>query len=285
MSTNDSINLSDGDMVDDPESAMRDARQRFIAAFPKRADSVGLLLNMVATLGPKGPVRPLREIVHRTAGLAGTLGFPTVSVRARELEELLDHADQQVLDGSRVNQVFDALRDGFTEDLSTPPAWAVTVPVSSQPRRIMVVEDDEDQREVVTICLKAAGFVVLPIAEGDKVLQAARRLRPDLILLDANLPGQDGYSVCRELKMDPELSRTPVIFTTVRAKVDDKAVGLLLGADEYLTKPLDMSEVALRISILLDRKSQRELPAPQAWSGGIADAADLDYESFVVVAR
>ena len=67
---------------DDPEAAMRDARQRFIAAFPKRSDSIGLMLSVVATLGARGPIGPLRQIVHRTAGLAGTLGFPGVSIKA-----------------------------------------------------------------------------------------------------------------------------------------------------------------------------------------------------------
>ncbi len=279
------INLMDQGSEEDPETAMRDARQRFIAAFPRRADSIGLLLNTVTTLGVKGPVGPLREIVHRTAGLAGTLGFPTVSARARDLEELLDQADRQPVDGSRVNQVFDALRDGFTEDLTAPPSWAVTAPVLNRSRRIMVVEDDEDQREVVSIHLRAAGFTVLPVGEGDKVVEAALRLRPDLILLDANLPGLDGYSVCRLLKADPALAGTPVIFTTVRSKVDDKAVGLLLGADEYLTKPLDLTEVVLRITILLDRKTRKDLPASEEWTPAASDVKDLDYESFVVVAR
>lgn len=279
------INLTDQGPDEDPETALRDARQRFIAAFPRRADSIGLLLNTVTTVGVTGPVGPLREIVHRTAGLAGTLGFPTVSARARDLEQMLDHADRQPLDGTQVNRVFDALRDGFSEDLTQPPAWAVTIQTLTRPRRIMVVEDDEDQREVVSIHLRAAGFTVLPVAEGDKAVEAALHLRPDLILLDANLPGLDGYSICRQLKADPALAGTPVIFTTVRSKVDDKAVGLLLGADEYLTKPLDLNEVALRITILLDRKARREVPASEDWSTASNDVKDLDYESFVVVAR
>jgi DNA-binding response OmpR family regulator len=123
------------------------------------------------------------------------------------------------------------------------------------------------------------------VPTGDRVIEAARQLRPDLILLDANLPGMDGYSVCRLLKTDPDLSATPVIFTTVRAKVDDKAVGLILGADEYLTKPLDLPELILRISVLLDRIAARTLP-PSGRQGLVTeDAADLDYASFVAVAR
>jgi DNA-binding response OmpR family regulator len=295
MSPND-IDLAN-EPLDDPEAAMRDARQRFVAAFPKRADSMGFLLNLVATLGPRGPVRPLVEIVHRTAGLAGTLGFPTVSKLARDLEELLEGADRTVIDAQQANVLFDTLRDAFTEDLANPPVWATAVPGTGQARRILVVEDDEDQREVLAIQLRAAGFSVIQVAEGDKVVDAARQARPDLILLDANLPGLDGYSVCRLLKADPDLAGTPVVFTTVRAKADDKAVGLLLGADEYLTKPLDFAELVLRVSLLLERRAARlaATKAPAVGPGQAAatpacptpeaDGADLDYESFVTVAR
>jgi CheY-like chemotaxis protein len=285
MAEPESIDLSDADRSDDPEQAMRDARQRFIAAFPKRADSVGLLLNMVLTLGPKGPVRPLREIVHRTAGLAGTLGFPRVSEFALELEQMLDQADEHIVDSAAANGIFDALREAFAEDLAAPPTWALSGRKVASSRRIMIVEDDEDQREVVSIHLRAAGFTVLPIEQGNRVLAAAQELRPDLILLDANLPGIDGYAVCRLLKADSRLARTPVIFTTVRAKADDKAVGLLLGADEYLTKPLDLNELVMRISILLDRTQAQAAWNAEALPSSSGDATDLDYESFVAVAR
>jgi DNA-binding response OmpR family regulator len=149
----------------------------------------------------------------------------------------------------------------------------------------MVVEDDEDQREVVSIHLRSAGFTVLPVEHGNKVLAAAQEMRPDLILLDANLPGLDGYAVCRILKADSRLARTPIIFTTVRAKADDKAVGLLLGADEYLTKPLDLNELVMRIGILLDRVQAQAVWDAEPLPSSTGDAADLDYESFVAVAR
>jgi len=285
MSSYEPVRVTDADLNEDPESAMRDARQRFIAAFPKRADSVGLLLSMVASIGPRGPVAPLVEIVHRTAGLAGSVGFPTVSTHARTLEELLDGADRHLIDSERAIAVFDAMRDGFTDDLASPPSWAFTGHPSSQSRRIMVVEDDEDQREVVAIHLRSAGYTVNLVPAGDQALDAARLFRPDLILLDANLPGIDGYAVCRLLKADPVLAATPVIFATVRAKVDDKAVGLLLGADEYLTKPLDLSELVVRMSVLLDRQAARALPPSGNQGVVMEDVADLDYESFVVVAR
>jgi CheY-like chemotaxis protein/HPt (histidine-containing phosphotransfer) domain-containing protein len=241
---------------DDPEAAIRDARQRFLASFPKRSDSIGLLLSTVATIGSRGPVLPLRHAVHRMSGLAGTLGFPTVSARARELEQLLDGVDSGSFDASRANLVFEALERAFTDDLGNPPDWVGPGVLALGSGRIMVVEDDEDQREVVCINLAAAGYQPVPVPTGDQAVAAARAERPDLILLDANLPGMDGYTVCRLLKGDTELASTPVLFITARSSLDDRAVGLTLGADDYLVKPVDMSELMLRIQVLLARRAQ-----------------------------
>jgi CheY-like chemotaxis protein len=247
---------------DNPESAMRDARQRFLSAFPSRSDSIGLMLSVVATMGSRGPIVQLRQIVHRTSGLAGMLGFPTVSVHARELEELLDGVERGDFDASRANLAFDALEQGFTDDLAHPPKWVGPDPGAGGNRRIMVVEDDEDQREVVCINLRAAGYVPVPVETGDVALEEARAQKPDLILLDANLPGVDGYTLCRLLKADPVLASTPVLFMTVRASLDDRLVGLTLGADDYLIKPVDMPELMVRIQILLARRAQAPGTSP-----------------------
>jgi DNA-binding response OmpR family regulator/HPt (histidine-containing phosphotransfer) domain-containing protein len=264
------------------EAAWNEARERFVAGFPKRSDSIGYLLALVATLGDQGPVVPLREVVHKTAGLAGTVGFPSVSARARELEDLLDHAGDG-LDVTRANMIFESIEDGFTTDLANPPEWAVSMSKADKQPRVMVVEDDEDQREVVGIHLRAAGYEPVFVPTGDVALSAAREYRPDLILLDANLPGLDGYSVCRLLKLDPDLAETPVIFTTVRSSHDDKIVGLLLGADDYLVKPLDMTELTLRIQLMLANRARRRDTRP---AFALPDEGkELDFESFVALAR
>jgi CheY-like chemotaxis protein len=210
----------------------------------------------VATVGTRGPVAPLRHAVHRLCGLAGMLGFPTVSERARDLEDMVDGLDQGTFDASRANLAFEALEQAFTDDLAHPPDWAVSGALPHGSGRIMVVEDDEDQREVECINLTAAGYEPVPVASGDLALEVARAERPDLILLDANLPGLDGYSVCRLLKGDRDLASTPVLFITTRSSLDDRAVGLTLGADDYLVKPVDMSELMLRIQVLLSRRAQ-----------------------------
>jgi DNA-binding response OmpR family regulator len=169
---------------------------------------------------------------------------------------MLDLVDTGEFDASRANLTFEALERAFTEDLANPPDW---VGPSALPRgtgRVMVVEDDEDQREVMCINLVAAGYDTVPVADGDAALEAARADRPDIILLDANLPGTDGYTICRLLKSDAGLASTPVLFITTRSGLDDRAVGLTLGADDYLVKPVDMSELMLRIQVLLARRAR-----------------------------
>ncbi len=241
---------------ENPDAAMRDARQRFVAAFPKRSDSIGLMLSTVATIGERGPIGPLRQIVHRMSGLAGMLGFPTVSVRARDIELLLDGVNAGTFDASRATLAFDALEQAFTDDLAHPPEWVGPDPAAGGNRRVMLIEDDEDQREVVAINLRAAGYVPIEVPAGDLALDAVRAGRPDLIVLDANLPGIDGYTVCRLIKADPVLAPIPLLFLTVRSSLDDRLVGLTLGADDYLIKPVDMPELMVRIQLLLARRGR-----------------------------
>jgi DNA-binding response OmpR family regulator len=238
---------------DGAESVLREARQRFIASFPKRCDSIALLIKAIAANGPKGSAESLREIAHQVAGMAGTVGFLNVSERASELELLAAQSEKgfnvQVARGE-----LDALRETFSREITTPPAWAVPAPPAAfAVVRILVVDDAEDQRQLMSDYLRLAGYEPVQLASGDVVIDAARQYRPCAILLDANLPGLDGYSVCRLIKSDPELSGIPVIFATVRSSLDDKLAGLTLGADEYLVKPVDMRELLLRLDLLLRR--------------------------------
>ncbi len=236
------------------EGLVREARQHFIAGFPKHCDSIALLLKTISVRGPKGSAEPLRQIAHQIAGAAGAVGFPKVSERASELEMLAAQADKGFsLEVARGQ--LEALRETFAHEISSPPPSAASA-ATSQPQSaacILVVDESEDQRQLVTDYLQLAGYEPVALASGDHVLDAARQHRPDAILLEADLPGLDGYSVCRLLKSDPELAAIPVIFVTVRSSLDDKLAGLTLGADDYLLKPADPRELLLRIQKVLGR--------------------------------
>ena len=114
---------------------------------------------------------------------------------------------------------------------------------------ILIVEDDRDIREVVTILLGREGFKTLQAATGEKALEEISQ-NPDLIILDVMLPDIDGYEVCRRIRT---VSLAPVLFLTAKGGVHEKTVGLEAGGDDYLVKPFFQEELMARIRALLRR--------------------------------
>lgn len=117
--------------------------------------------------------------------------------------------------------------------------------------RIMVVEDDESVRTLAATCLRLYGYHVETADRGDAVLEAIRSGAPDLVILDVNLPGMDGFTVCRRLRATG--SQVPVVFLTARREPSDIRQGYLGGADDYITKPFSIEEMRLRVSAVLRR--------------------------------
>lgn len=118
---------------------------------------------------------------------------------------------------------------------------------------ILVVEDEEDLRELLVFNLEREGFAVLQAADGPAAVKTALARRPDLILLDVMLPGLDGFGVCREIKKNKDCSDIPVVMLTARGEELDRVVGLELGADDYVVKPFSVRELVLRIRAVLRR--------------------------------
>lgn len=116
--------------------------------------------------------------------------------------------------------------------------------------KILVVEDEVSLQETLAYNLTKQGYEVESVGDGTGALDAARRMKPDLILLDIMLPGMDGFEVCRILRN--EMS-TPVLMLTARDDEIDRVVGLEVGADDYLTKPFSMRELIARVKAMLRR--------------------------------
>jgi two-component system phosphate regulon response regulator PhoB len=123
-------------------------------------------------------------------------------------------------------------------------------------RRIMVVEDHAETRELLRYNLTVAGFEARTAGDGVEALAVMGRWRPDLIVLDVMLPGMDGFEICRRLKQMPGLSGVPVILLTARTDEVDRVVGLELGAEDYVVKPFSTRELVLRIRLVLRRSGQ-----------------------------
>jgi DNA-binding response OmpR family regulator len=116
--------------------------------------------------------------------------------------------------------------------------------------RILIVEDDEDIVDVLRRTLRAEGYEVRAAADGPEALEDLADFVPDLVILDLGLPGMDGMEVCNRIR---ETSDVPVLMLTARADPEDRVAGLDTGADDYLVKPFDRSELLARIRALLRR--------------------------------
>jgi DNA-binding response OmpR family regulator len=117
-------------------------------------------------------------------------------------------------------------------------------------RRVLVVEDERTIAESVAARLRAEGFTVHLAADGPSAVEAVRAHQPDLVVLDVMLPGFDGLEVCRRIQADRPV---PVLMLTARDDETDLLVGLAVGADDYLTKPFSLRELAARVHALLRR--------------------------------
>ena len=120
-------------------------------------------------------------------------------------------------------------------------------------KTILVVEDEADIRELLAYNLKAEGYEVVEAGRGEEAVSLLRGGRPDLILLDLMLPDLSGLEVCRRVRRDPALGRTPVLMLTAKGAEVDRVVGLELVADDYVVKPFSVREVMLRVRAVLAR--------------------------------
>jgi sigma-B regulation protein RsbU (phosphoserine phosphatase) len=126
--------------------------------------------------------------------------------------------------------------------------------------KILVVDDNPVNRKLLTTILGREGYQSLEAENGEDALRIARSEDPDVILLDIMMPGQDGFSVCQELRQDPLFEDTPVLFLSALSEVKERIKGFDVGANDYITKPYHQSEVLARVkrSISIRRKNQRQ---------------------------
>jgi two-component system alkaline phosphatase synthesis response regulator PhoP len=137
------------------------------------------------------------------------------------------------------------------------------------PQLILVIEDEPRIARLAQDYLEQAGFRTLAAVDGSQGLAIARREKPDLVVLDLNLPGMDGLDVARALRRD---GGSPIIMLTARSEEADRLIGLELGADDYVTKPFSPRELVLRVRAVLRRAAGDDYH-PQ-----VIRAADLEID-------
>ena len=137
---------------------------------------------------------------------------------------------------------------------------------------VLIVEDEENLLEALKYSFERAGYNVLAARDGEAAVTVARRLKPDLVLLDVMLPRLDGFEVCRLLRLETD---APVLMLTARGEEADRITGLELGADDYVTKPFSMRELLARVRNILKRSAPS-----RAREKLEADGLELDLSSY-----
>jgi len=148
---------------------------------------------------------------------------------------------------------------------------------------VLVVEDEADVADLIKHALERSGSAnVAIVGSGDAALRAVTERRPDLIILDLNLPSISGVEVCRILRSRPDDGRVPIIMLTARSSEDDLVYGLEQGADDYVTKPFSLRELSARVHAVLRRATSDErLDATKTYRGARL-VADFDAVAITV---
>jgi len=146
------------------------------------------------------------------------------------------------------------------------------------PKRILIIEDETDIREMLSLRLKKERFEVLEASEGMTGFKKALEEQPDLVLLDLMLPFTNGLDILRKLRANRKTAQVPIIIVSAKGEESDVVVGLELGADDYVTKPFNMSVLLARINALLRRFQTAEAP-PKIVSIG---SVEIDTDKFLV---
>lgn len=124
-------------------------------------------------------------------------------------------------------------------------------------KTILVVDDEQDIVDLISYNLSKEGYEVATASNGTDAVELAQRLRPDLVILDIMMPGLDGFEVCRTLRQDPSMQSTAIVFLTAKAGEIDQILGLELGADDYIQKPISPRVLLARVKTIFRRGSDR----------------------------
>ena len=121
--------------------------------------------------------------------------------------------------------------------------------------RILIVDDEPNIVLALELLMKKEGYEVHTVADGERAVQAAKELRPDLILLDIMMPKMDGYEVCQRIRSDVLLKDVSIIMLTAKGREVEREKGMALGADHYITKPFSTRQVVMKVREILTAKS------------------------------
>ena len=141
------------------------------------------------------------------------------------------------------------------------------------PKKILIVEDEANIRELLRLYLEREGYTVLEAENGVEGIKKWKSDKPDMLLLDVMMPGMDGWAVCREIRAESDV---PIIMLTAKGETADRVSGLEMGADDYIVKPLEMPEVIARVRAVFRRIAPDDAPEKLSFDNLVIDKQAYD---------
>ena len=215
-------------------------------------------------------LQPLRSFFHTISGVAAPVGFPllgTIAGMGEEFIALLMGGKAEVSPGGMqlltrgLDEIDHFLQSRAPEQKgrAPPPPAPPPAAVDLRNQKILLVDDDPLSAKLVNLCLAKAGAITLHCKRPQDALAMVRAERPDLILLDLLMPGQDGFETCFQLRADVASERIPIIFLTRQTDAETHLQAMRLGGDDFVTKPFEPDLLTRRVSEhLLKRARERE---------------------------
>ena len=140
-------------------------------------------------------------------------------------------------------------------------------------KKILIVEDDENIRELLRLYLEREGYTVIEAENGVEGIKQWKSEKPDMLLLDVMMPVMDGWTVCKEIRAESDV---PIIMLTAKGETADRVSGLEMGADDYIVKPLEMPEVIARVRAVFRRMAPDETPEKLSFDNLVIDKQAYD---------
>ena len=141
------------------------------------------------------------------------------------------------------------------------------------PKKILIVEDEANIRELLRLYLEREGYTVLQAEHGVQRIKTWKSDKPDMLLLDVMMPVMDGWAVCREIRAESDV---PIIMLTAKGETADRVSGLEMGADDYIVKPLEMPEVIARVRAVFRRMAPDDAPEKLSFDNLVIDKQAYD---------
>lgn len=145
-------------------------------------------------------------------------------------------------------------------------------------KTVLIVDDEKDIRDLLAYNLSKEGFAVLTAADGNEALSQMAQHPVSIVILDIMMPGLDGFEVCRQIRANEKWKSLPVVFLTARSAEVDQIVGLELGADDYIQKPISPRLLVARVKSMLRRTNERTPKLPEEASADVVNVEELEID-------